>query len=273
MLNSCGHASTLRTRRGCGEGTVRTRLRRRQRGPRCGPGEEEERRWCGGAPERVELYVPHCSRKQVGALLQEVVGHARVVRLRPVLERTDAAPVTEVVSVVEERHCVACGPHHREDGDQTAPEEGEKEQAESVRAPTVAETFWARPLVLGAAAAHHLQPPARSGAVSVPKPNSRNCPALDRFPWVTVDRSRTTCLMMNGQGASLKSASGAVELLGSGKLCRETVDGPRIFCPNKQTEFLARCVYIHAKEKTTTSRVPWPSIARSQRDCAEDRLP
>ena len=29
----------------------------------------------------------------------------------------------------------------------------------------------------------------------------------------------------------------------------------------------------HAKQKTTASRVPWPSIARSQRNCAEDRLP
>ena len=257
MLNSCGHASTLRTRRGCGEGTVRTRLRRRQRGPRCGPGEEEERRWCGGAPERVELYVPHCSRKQVGALLQEVVGHARVVRLRPVLERTDAAPVTEVVSIVEERHCVACGPHHREDGDQTAPEEGEKEQAESVRAPTVAETFWARPLVLGAAAAHHLQPPARSRAVSVPKPNSRNCPALE-FPWV-------------GQGVSLNC-------WGQANYVEKRWTAHVFFAPiNKPSFSRDASTYIHAKEKKDNhERVAChglPSIARSQRDYAEDRLP
>ena len=250
MLNSCGHASTLRTRRGCGEGTVRTRLRRRQRGPRCGPGEEEERRWCGGAPERVELYVPHCSRKQVGALLQEVVGHARVVRLRPVLERTDAAPVTEVVSIVEERHCVACGPHHREDGDQTAPEEGEKEQAESVRAPTVAETFWARPLVLGAAAAHHLQPPRAVARGLRPKTQFAKLPGT-RIP-------------LGRSGSKPDIRRWRSELLGSGKLCRETVDGPRIFCPNKQTEFLARCVYIHTRKgeerQPRASRVPWPSF-------------
>eukprot|EP00964_Phaeocystis_antarctica_P138206 scaffold102874_cov60-Phaeocystis_antarctica.AAC.2 len=154
MLNSCGHASKLRTRREHGEGKVRARLRGRQRGLRCRP-REEERRWCGGAPEGVKLYVPHRSREQVGALLQQVVGHARVVRLRPVLERTDAAPVAEVVGVVEERHRVTRRPHHAEDGDQAAPEEAEEEETENVRAPTVAERLGPRPVRFGTAAAHH----------------------------------------------------------------------------------------------------------------------